>query len=194
MSRCWSSIGATLRRSTHAFESSYRQQFEADNPNRTDAEFETGVQQWRTDMNKQIERKLRALSRKDKDSIRGLQRLKWLQYEPDLQQEISYMLESPGKFRVADLGLADKSYLRMFIQDKIDILSKLRIADSSANRRAVPAQALSVRVPVRASPDRERWKNMTSQVQAGQALAVERPEEVDVNAISDEMLEAVENS
>ena len=157
-----------LCQSPKAYREMYMAQYRSDFRRKSDEEVTKAVDIWQERMSNKLEKKLVKATKKDGEIVRAFKRFGWLEYEPNLRDEVQLMLEAPSKFRLADLSQVNIRYLRMFMQKKVEIFSPAQTTEVAT---AVKVQPLVLRSPVG-----ERYKALPSQVSS---MPVEPESEID---------------
>ena len=158
-----------LCQSPKAYREMYMAQYRSDFRRKNDEEVAKAVDTWQNRVSDKLEKRLVRATKKDREIVRGLERLGWLEYEPNLRDEVQRMLEAPSKFRLADLSQVNVRYLRMFMQTKVEVFTPAEITAV-----AVKKQPLVLRSPIG-----ERYKALPSQVSS---MPVEAESEIDEKA------------
>ena len=158
-----------LCQSPEAYREMYMAQYRSDFRRKSDEEVAKAVGTWQNQMSNKLEKKLVKATQKDRELVRAFGRFGWLEYEPNLRDEVQRMLEAPSKFRLADLAQVNVRYLRMFMQTKVEVFTPAEIT----------AVAVKVQPVVLRSPIGERYKALPSQVSS---MPVEPQSEIDQEA------------
>lgn len=162
-----------LLESPAAYLEAHKSQYKSDRPHESEDEVVRAMRAWQKQKTSSIQRKFVAATKMDRALYRGFERLGWLEHEPELKQEIQQMLETPSKFRLADLSQVSARYIGVFLNAKVVELGQLQAQ--------VPVLAPVVTPLVMRSPIGERFKNLPSQVSS---LPVEPSSELGVERIA----------
>ena len=136
-----------LLESPAAFKALHEAQFRRDQPHQSDDSVIKAMDIWESRMSKKLNSKLVKSSQRDRFLFAGFSRAGWLDYEPELKAELEMMLESPSKFRLADLTQVGYLHATLYLRGKVDDLTSVKLKKPILTR----------------SPTGERYKNIDSQ-------------------------------
>ncbi|KAG6988488.1 hypothetical protein G7Y79_00072g097500 [Physcia stellaris] len=143
-----------LLESPAAFKAQHEAQFRRDRPHQSDDNVIKAMDSWESKMSKKLNNKLVKSTKRDRSLFAGFCKAGWLDYEPELKAELEMMLESASKFRLADLTQVGNLYAKVYVRDKVEDLSPVKVRTESVKAK----QPISVR-----SPTGERYKDIDSQ-------------------------------